>query len=315
VAAVGVAQGQKPMLAGDRVLVVANPATRRDIRRIIAALRQAAPDGVAIDVRITGRAGEARELAFEHAVGARMIVAVGGDGTVAEVAAAAIEHDVPLAILPGGSTNIIARELRIPTSAEDGAALIFGPHRLKAIDAGSSDRRIFLHMAGAGFDSRFFARTSSKLKRKVGWLAYLPPAGRALFDTASRVHVRVDGEEIRVSSPLVMVANGRSVMLPNVHIAPGISKSDGVFDVFVVTGTGPIEKARVLGRFLTRHLDRSPYVKRLRGRHVELLADPPLPVQFDGDVDGETPVTFDILEGVLEIVVPVTPAEARQPAE
>lgn len=292
------------ILPGDRVVVVANPATRRDIGRIIASLRQAAPDDVTVDVRITGRAGEARELAREHAPGACLLVAVGGDGTVAEVASAAIEHDIPLAILPGGSTNIIARELRIPTSADGGAALVFGPHRLKAIDVGKSDRRIFLHMAGAGFDSRFFARTSSKLKRKVGWLAYLPAAGRALLDRPSEVHVRVDGQEVRAESPLVMVANGRSVAHPEFHISPDISTSDGVFDVFVITGTGPVEIFGVLGRFMTRRLDRSPYVTRLRGTHVELIADPPLPVQFDGDVDGETPVTCDILEGALRIVVP-----------
>lgn len=290
------------------MLVVANPATRRDIRRIIGALREAAPSGVGIDVRITSRAGEARELAMEHAPGASLLIAVGGDGTVAEVAGAAIEHDLPLAILPGGSTNIIARELGIPTSPQAGAKLIFGPNRLKPIDAGSSDRRTFLHMAGAGFDSRFFARTNSRLKRKVGWLAYLPPAGMALFDQPSEVVVKVDDEEIRATSPLVLVANGRSVMQPSIHIAPGISKSDGVFDVFVVTCNRPIEKARVLGRFLTRQLDRSPFVKRLRGKHVELRAEPPLPVQFDGDVDGETPVTFDILEGVLHIVVPAATA-------
>ena len=289
---------------GDRVLVVANPVTRRDIRRIIASLRRAAPEGVAIDVRITTRGGEARELARRHAEGARLILAIGGDGTVAEVASAAIEERIPLAILPGGSTNIIAREMHIPTDADAGAALVFGRHRLKSIDAGTSDRRVFLHMAGAGFDSRFFARSSSKLKRKIGWLAYLPAAARALFDQPSEVRVMVDGREVRARSPLVLVANGRSVMHTAMQVASGISKSDGIFDVFVVTATSQMEKAQVLGRFATRNIDRSAHVIRLRGRHVELEADPPLPVQFDGDVDGETPVTFDVLPGALRVVVP-----------
>jgi diacylglycerol kinase family enzyme len=138
----------------------------------------------------------------------------------------------------------------------------------------------------------------------VGWLAYLPPAAMALFDRPFEARVVVDGREVRARSPLVLVANGRSVLHPTLRIASSISKSDGVFDVFIVTATGPVEKTRVLWRFMTRHLDLSPYVMRLRGHHVELATDPPLPVQFDGDVDGTTPVTLDIIPGALRVVTP-----------
>jgi YegS/Rv2252/BmrU family lipid kinase len=291
---------------GDRLLAIANPATRRDIRRIIAALRHAAPEGVEIDVRISRRAGDARELALAHAEGARLLVAIGGDGTVADVASAAIQHRLPLAILPGGSTNIIARELGIPADPGAGAALIFGAHRLKQIDAGASDRRIFLHMVGAGFDSRFFARSNPALKRKVGWLAYLPAAARTLFDRPVVARVTVDGTEVRAVTPMVLVANGRSIIHSALRIAEGISKSDGVFDVFIVTARSGPQKARVVGRMVTRKLDASPFVIRLRGQEIAIETDPPLPVQFDGDVSGETPVRIRMLPGALRVVVPAT---------
>lgn len=297
---------------GDRLLVVANPATRRDIRTVIASLRSAVPHGVNIDVRITTRPGEARELAQRHATGARMVIAVGGDGTVAEVASAVIEESIPLGILPGGSTNIIAREMRVPTDSAAGAALLLGPHRIKTIDVGHSSHRVFLHMAGAGFDSRLFARSSSRLKRRVGWLAYLPAAARTLLDRPANVRVIVDEQEIHARSPLVLVANGKSVVHPFMKLATGISKADGVLDVFVVTATGPLALARVLGKAAIRRLDESPYVTRMRGRHVELQANPPLPVQFDGDVDGLTPVSFDVLEGALKVVVPEIPPEYQE---
>ena len=290
--------------SGDRLLVVANPASRRDIRKIVASLRQAAPIGVTIDVRITSHAGEARSLADKHADGARMVIAIGGDGTVAEVATGVLGKNIPLAILPGGSTNIIAREMRVPTRVEAGAAVLLGKHRVKWIDVGTYGEHVFLHMAGAGFDSRFFARSNPRLKRKIGSMAYLPAAARTLFDRPSEVRVTVDGQEVRAVSPLVMVANGRSVMTAAMTIAPDISKSDGLFDVFVVTGTSPVAKASVLARFVTHHLDDSPYVTRLRGRHVELEADPPLPVQLDGDVCGMTPAAFEIVDLALPIVVP-----------
>jgi YegS/Rv2252/BmrU family lipid kinase len=298
---------------GDRLLVVANPATRRDIRAVIAALRDAAPDGVEIDVRITTRAGEARELAASHAEGARLIVAVGGDGTVAEVASAVVHKEIPLAILPGGSTNIIARELRIPTRVADGAALIFGPHRVRRIDAGWSERRIFLHMAGAGFDSRLFARSNSAWKRRVGWLAYLPAAVRALLDRPSTMRITVDGTEHLAKSPLVLVANGKSIVHPAMKLARGISKADGLLDVFIVTANGPVQLAKVLVQAATRRLDRSPYVDRLRGVEIALDAEPHLPVQFDGDVDGETPVALRVLPGAIRVIVPEIP-EKHHPA-
>jgi diacylglycerol kinase family enzyme len=292
------------MRPGDRLLVIANPATRRDVRQIIGALRCAAPDGVTIDARITSRAGEARELAALHADGAKMLVAVGGDGTVADVAGAAIYHDLPLAIMPGGSTNIIAGELGIPSDPGAGAAVIFGRHTLERLDAGACGDRVFLHMVGAGFDSRFFARSNPALKRKVGWLAYLPAAARTLFDRPVAARVTVDGTEVRAVTPMVLVANGRSIIHAALRIASGISKSDGIFDVFIVTAQSGPEKARVVGRMLTRDIDASPYVIRLRGREVEIETDPPLPVQFDGDVAGETPVRLEMMPGALQVVVP-----------
>jgi YegS/Rv2252/BmrU family lipid kinase len=297
---------------GDRLLVVANPAIRRNISRVVDSLKQAAPAGVDIDVRITTRAGEAAELAHQHAPGAKMVIAIGGDGTVAEVAAAVIEHGIPLGILAGGSTNIIAREMRVPTDTDAGAALILGPHRVRSIDVGHSDRRVFLHMAGAGFDSRLFARSNSRLKRRIGWLAYLPSAARALTDKPSMVKVVVDDRTFEAKSPMVLVANGKSVVHPLMKLASGISKADGKLDVFIVTATGPVALARVLGKAALQRMDESPYVTRMSGKHIEIVADPPLPVQFDGDVDGVTPVILDIEAAALKVVVPELPEERRR---
>src|SRR5690606_32188864 len=187
-------------------------------------------------------------------------------------------------IMPGGSTNIIAQELGIPTGPGAGAALIFGRHRLVRMDAGACGDRVFLHMVGAGFDSRFFARSNQALKRKVGWLAYIPAATRTLFDQPVEARVTVDGDEVRAITTMVLVANGRSIIHSSLRIADGISKSDGVFDVFIVTARSGPEKARLLGHLIKRDIDASPHVIRLRGQEVRIETDPSLPVQFDGDV-------------------------------
>jgi hypothetical protein len=94
-----------------------------------------------------------------------IVVAAGGDGTVGEVATALAHTDVPLGIIPAGSTNIIAKELGIPGDPWAALDVIAGDHRQMAMDLGIANGRAMLHMAGAGFDSRLFAMTDPKLKR------------------------------------------------------------------------------------------------------------------------------------------------------
>lgn len=289
---------------GDRVLVIANPATRRSATRLISVLSELAPKHVQLDIHITTRPGEAREIADERLPGSKMLVAIGGDGTVADCAHALIEMGVPLAVIPGGSTNITAREQGVPVSTRAAVQLIFGHNGLRRIDAGMCDDRIFLHMAGAGFDARFFAKTNPGLKRKLGWVAYLPAAASALRHRPSRYTIVVDGEEILASSPLVLVANGSSVIHPRLKIHPAIQDDDGFLDLMVITATGPIELARTLGRMGTLQLARSPYVLHRRAREIRIESSDMVPIEVDGDVFGTTPRSFRILPGAIRMVVP-----------
>jgi YegS/Rv2252/BmrU family lipid kinase len=291
------------LVAGDRVLVIANPATRRQIEPILATLRETAPTGVDLDIRVTTAAGEAREIARDCAGGASLVVAIGGDGTVADVA----EHldGVPLGIIAAGSTNIIGRELGIPTDFRKAVALLWGPHRLRRIDAGICNDRVFLHMTGAGFDSRFFDLTNHDLKRRVGWLAYLPAAARAMRDRPAHYHIRAGGEEFDVLSPLVLIANGASIIDPRLKLLRQIHKDDGLLDLLVVTATGPLQLARTFARIATLSFERSPFLMHIQTTEIEVSCDSPMPVQLDGDVVEHTPVRIGIRPGAVNIVCPI----------
>jgi YegS/Rv2252/BmrU family lipid kinase len=289
---------------GDRILVIANPATRRDANRLIAILREMAPDSVDLDIRVTTNPGGARQIADDNLAGARLLIAIGGDGTVADCAHALIETGVPLAVIPGGSTNITAREQGVPVSARSAVDLIFGRHCLRRIDAGLCDDRIFLHMAGAGFDARFFAGTSVALKRKIGWVAYLPAALAAMRHKASRYLIIADDEKIEATSPLVLVANGSSVIHPRLKIHPAIEDDDGFLDLIVITATGPLELARTLGRLGTMQLSKSPFVLHRKIRKLRIESDETIPVEVDGDVFGTTPRMFQVLPGAIRMIVP-----------
>ena len=287
-----------------RVAVVVNPATRRDAGSLIATLRAVAPADVELDVRVSGKAGEAVTLARQASPGAEFVVAVGGDGTVADVATGILGSGLPLGIIPAGSTNIAARELGIPADPRAAAELLFGPHRLATLDVGRCGDRCFLHMAGAGLDSRFFERTNRALKRRAGWLAYVPSAALALRLPPVRFTVVADGRATTVTSPLVLVANGGSIVTPALRLHPDIRSDDGWLDVLVFTATKPLAIAQTLGRFVTLGLARSPFMVRYRAKHVELVADPPLAIELDGDVVARTPATFDVLPRALNIIAP-----------
>ena len=289
---------------GDRILVVANPATRRNAEHMIAHLRRATPAGVELDVCLTTKPGEAREIAAARLPGAKLLVAIGGDGTVADCAQPLIDLDVPLAVMPGGSTNITAREQGVPVSPEQAARLIFAPHVTRRIDAGQCDDRIFLHMAGAGFDARFFAATNPDLKRRFGWLAYVPAGIAALRHRPVRFHLKLDGEEVDVRSPLVLVANGPSIIHPRIRLHPAIRDDDGMLDVLVFTATSPVQLARTMGRLSALQLEKSPYVMHRRTTALHLHADSDVPMEVDGDVFGTTPRKFRIVPRAIRMVVP-----------
>lgn len=287
-----------------RIGVVVNPATRQGADRLVRLLRRTAPPGVALDIRLTTEAGSAVRLARELAPHVDLVVAAGGDGTVADVATGILGSGIPLGIVPGGSTNITARELGIPAAPARAIELLFGDYRLRAVDVGRCGDRCFLHMAGAGFDSRFFERTDRRLKRRIGWIAYLPPAALALRMPPARISVIADERTVTALSPLVVIANGGSIITPGLRLDPGIRSDDGWLDVLLFTAATPIPMARTLSRLATLRLHQSPFLWKARARHVELAAEPPLPLQLDGDVIGHTPASFSIAPRGIEVIVP-----------
>jgi len=287
-----------------RYIAFVNPSTRGNAKRLLASLRNAAPGDVDIEVHETTAERIDPKLIPDDG-GIEAVIAVGGDGTVADVATALGDRDIPLAIIPGGSTNIIARYIGIPSNAAKAAALIFGEHAIRSIDAGICGEKRFLHMAGAGFDSRVFLATNRALKRRMGWLAYLEGAIRSVSLPPARFTIDVDGNMIQLISPLVLIANGAAIIHPRLPIYPHIDNDDGLLDVVIFSATDTRGIVRSIARFATRTLPRSHDVLRLQGKNISLTAEPAMPVQLDGDVVGETPARFSLASKPIRILVPL----------
>lgn len=287
-----------------KFLIVVNPVTRRGADLLVQRVRELAPEDSAIEVFHTRpehiEPGDLRQACQ----GCEAVIAIGGDGTVAEAATGIDQEPVALGIIPAGSTNIIARNLGLPLDIDEAIRIVFERPATKRMDVGLCNGRRFLHMGGAGFDSRIFATTSKRLKRHLGWVAYFQGASQTLFDPPVRFAVTVDGETLQIDSPLILVANGGSVIHPSIEVHPGIHYDDGELDVVIFTATRAVEIASTLGRFATRSLDKSPFTLHLRGKQIELVSQPPIPVQLDGDIVGNTPAHFSLIPAALEVIVP-----------
>lgn len=286
-------------------LLIANPATKGNIPTFVAAVRAAAPPDVDVWVRYTRRGDYPLADVADVIEQADILIAVGGDGTVATVADLAMRMNLPLGIIPAGSTNIVARDLGIPSDPTTAAKLIFGAHRNRSIDLGLCNDRWFLHMGGSGIDSRLFMATDQAKKRRYGWKAYLGPALRNLFGDSARFTLTTEHGSLSVVSPLILVALGGSILRPELTIGSGISRDDGLLDVFVFTPKGSTKVVDTGLRLLSRQLEASPYVTRIRCTDLLLESDPPMPVEIDGDVTTHTPAHFTIAPLALQVIVPL----------
>lgn len=284
--------------------MIGNPATRRDVGKIFARMARQLPDHVDLQTHLTDRPGAASVLARRLGPEVDILVAIGGDGTVSEVATAIAGTETRLGIIPAGSTNIIARELKIPVGVDAAINLVYHGEHVHRIDVGRVGDRAFLHMAGAGLDSHIFANADRRLKRRFGWVAYLPPGLMALMQPVTHMTLEIDGEAMTVASRLVIVANGSSVITPRLTLLPEMASDDGWLDVLIFTAAGPLTVARTIGGLLTRRLHRSADVIHRRAQQVVIVADPPLPVQLDGDAFLTTPVSVTIEPGALGVLVP-----------
>src|SRR5688572_5072710 len=156
-----------------KYLVLANPKARQGIETILTTLRGVAPPETEFDLHYTTVEHQVAGALANQAAGCTAVIAIGGDGTVSDAATAVEGVDLPIGIIPAGSTNVIARSFSIPRDPRAAAHLALNPRATRRIDVGVCDGRRFLHMGGAGFDSRMFAATSTSLKRRLGWPAYL----------------------------------------------------------------------------------------------------------------------------------------------
>ena len=298
-----------------RVLVLTSPkagsgAGRAEVPRLASLLEQAG-----IDCRVMSSIDELQEklAAASHADVETVVVAAGGDGTLALAASTVLQsphrsQNPPMLVpMPLGTENLISRHFGFTCSADNVCRTIrYGASR--TIDSGLANDRRFLIMATAGFDAEVVRRLHLTRRGHIRRLSYLWPTLKAMREYSfPKIRIGIDGRE-PVECAWAMVFN-----LPlyggGLLIEPDARDDDGFFDVIafrsgsIASGLGYVTQIT-----FGRHLNNDS-VFRARGKSVTIESETRVPFQLDGDYAGRLPVKIDMSPQSVRLLTPASAPE------
>ena len=253
------------------------------------------------EVLQTERAGQATELARESR--SDIVVAVGGDGTVSEVAQGLMGSEKALGIIPCGSGNGLALHLGISRDPVR-AVKVLNDGCIVKIDAGRMDGRPFFCTAGVGLDADVAFAFARSPKRGLG--TYISTAWNLWMHGDRAKPYRVETDTETWSGPAVIITVGNANQWGNeARIVPKASLRDGLLDVTVVEPFATWEIPALAARLMTGKADRSRRVRSFRSAHVQIRRDHSGPAHLDGDpFEAGVDLSFGIVPGTLDVVVP-----------
>ena len=246
--------------------------------------------------------GQARQAL---AAGAELVLVCGGDGTTAACAGALAGTGVPMAVVPDGTGNLLARNLGIPRELTASLDVAFGAHQ-RQIDVLDTGELRYLVMAGLGFDASLIRDTDEELKGRIGWPAYLGGLVRAIRGRRrTRYRITLDDRPaIQRRAIGVLVANVGQLQ-GGITLLPDARPDDGQLDVIALAPRTAVDWPVLIARILGKRPDSGKQADVWRARRVRVSADRPVPAEFDGDFIGErTELTVEVLAGALSLRCP-----------
>jgi YegS/Rv2252/BmrU family lipid kinase len=300
-----------------RVFVVLNPmagsCTAQDVREALE--RHFDSDSWTSEIYET--TGEEQVAAIVRAAleqDCDLVIAAGGDGTISDVAEGLVHTDVPLGIIAVGTANVLAQELNLPLDLDGACALLAGEHAITSLDAMQVGDKIFVLQIGIGIGSLMVRDTDRAAKRRFGRAAYLwTGLKRLLGYQPQRFTLVVDGQRLRPRAAEIMIANGGILGAAPLRWGPDIRPDDGRIDVCIVSARTAIDYIKVAWHIVSGQQRRGRNIRYLSAREQIIVSgDHPLPVQADGEIIGETPLTVQVVPSAVHVIVPL--AEVKQAA-
>ncbi len=276
----------------------------------------------------SGRSAAEAALAEQPTV----IIIIGGDGTVRAVVETVYEHRIPVALIPTGTGNLLARNLGIPLNDVEACVAAAFSGSTRAIDVGLAEiehedgrrtRHVFLVMAGIGLDAEMAEHTSALAKKHLGWLAYVSPIARSvLANRLFQLDYRVDRGRIRSTHAHTVIVGNCGTLTGSMLLIPAAVVDDGRLDVVTMRPKGRFEWARIGTRLTVQGISRRSRLSRkmfqgapdlralayAQGEQFEARFDTPRGIELDGDGFGHVVrARISVLPGALNLLVAPEP--------
>jgi diacylglycerol kinase (ATP) len=256
-----------------------------------------------------------------------VVLVVGGDGTLRVAAEALYATGIPIAVLPRGTGNLFARNLRLPLgniglavrTAFTGTdrQVDIGFAELRPEGTGTVTRHAFLVMAGVGLDARMAAHTNARLKKRIGWVAYSDPIARSVFGNKQiDLTYRLDDQPSRTMRAHTVIVGNCGTLTAGILLLPDAKVDDGILDAVVFRPRGGAGWTKigygltfnrlfhrtVVGRILALFLPTSRALRYTTAKRLQIEFDRPEEIQLDGDPFGAvTAATLTVIHRGLTL--------------
>ncbi len=286
-----------------KTVIIANPASGRiNYPSQVEAVRASLEEDAEVRVAVTSRPLEAVTLAREAVgEGAGLIVAIGGDGTINEVINGMAGRPAVLGVIPAGLSNVLARELGIPSNLIGALAIIKAGH-LRRIDLGSANGRFFSLMVGVGIDAEAVRTVNPTLKKFLKRYSYHLAGFKSLLHFRTTAFpITIDGKE-EESGYAAVISNARYYGGPH-QINPEARIDDGLLHLCLFRKGGRGDYLRFFRDVIAKRLQENPDIRFRKAQKIEISRGG-LPVHLDGDFIGYTPLRVEIEPGSLKVLAP-----------
>ena len=251
----------------------------------------------------TAGTGDAENLARRAvADGFEQVVAAGGDGTIHEVVNGIAGSDAALGLMPMGTMNVFANELRLPANDLGRCWEIIRAEQTRLIDLPTANGKHFMQLAGVGLDAQVVKETSLRSKRNLGPLSYLISAAQIAGRRPPRLLIEAE-EALTEEGSFVLVGNGRLYGGPFPFFKHAVI-DDGLLDVLVFKQLGYIELIKYLQNVIFTSDITTPEVEYFQTRRLRVSSAEDVPVELDGELAGGCPVEFQMSSRRLKVLAP-----------
>ena len=254
------------------------------------------------NIMFTERPGHATDLAHQYArMGFDAVVAVGGDGTVNEVARGLRDTNTALGIIPMGSGNGFARHLNIPIRPQKALEMINHSEPI-SVDYGLANGRLFVSTCGTGFDALIADHFAASNKR--GFITYFQNVIKDVFSYQPQTyHLVGDGIDIVHKAFMITFANANQFGY-EARIAPKASVQDGQMDIMLMSSHAVLGSAGLALRLFAGSIDDSHFMDTIRAKEITLECEEKAPFHIDGDpVEMEKDIHIRIVPDGLKVLV------------